>query len=106
MIALSYLTSAIFYINAAVDEGKSCSLDAVKSAITAGTIFDFLKAELGVDPISLIDKQQDRDKLLDLWQGLVEHMDEGRKAGVTRNGLCLMIAYLLETIQRHGERDL
>ena len=42
----------------------------------------------------------DKHQLLEEWKGLLNAVDAGRKFGVRRSGLCLLVAYLIEGIQR------
>lgn len=41
----------------------------------------------------------DRDEINDEWESTVNAVDEARKMCVDRNGLCLLVAYILEGIQ-------
>ena len=100
----SYLTCAAFSINGAAGSGKydDISIDDVKRAIGDGTVFEFLKTRLGHDvDLSLLEPSH-RKELLEEWQFLATDVDEGRKFFVDRGGLCLLVAYLLESIQRRA----
>jgi hypothetical protein len=99
---INMLTVTAFELNAAIDTGKhnDVSVDDVKRAIQGGAVFDFLEQQLGTDiDLSLLD-HDDRAELTREWLDLADAVDEKRKMGVRRNGLCLLVAYVLEGIQR------
>lgn len=76
------------------------TIDEVKQAIEGRTLFEYLEAQLGrqvEDPLSVLNAQ-DRYELLEEWMGLMSMYDQSEKLCVQRNGLCLLVAYLLESI--------
>ena len=102
---ITKLTFLGFYLNGALGSGKydEVSITEVKNQIEKGTIFKYLENTLGDDiDISAIDLK-DRQELLEEWEDLANAVDERRKLGVDKNGLCLLVAYLLEGIQRRKE---
>ena len=98
---VSLLTSVAFCINGAFGSGRNdnISIDEVKKRIKEGSIFDFLEETLGNDTDFSLLYGDDRAELVAEWRGLVANVDESRKMWVERNGLCLLVAYLLEGIQ-------
>ncbi len=99
---ISKLTYLAFHLNGALGSGKhdGVSVAEVKSRIEAGDIFSYLENSLGDDiDLSALD-EADRRELIDEWADLAVAVDECRKMGVQRNGLCLLVAYLLEGMQR------
>jgi len=103
---ITALTFIAFYLNGAMDSGRydDLSISEVKSKIEDGTIFDFLRKRLGSDiDLSILDKA-DEAKLLSEWQDFMAVINERRKMAIERRGLTLLIAYLLEGIQRRLPR--
>ncbi len=110
MINPTALTYTVFELNSALDTGKydDVSLDEVKGHIEAGDIFDFLDQRLGdnVD-LSLLDELA-RAAVSD---GLADICDcyggmERKKWGVENRGLCLLIAWVNELLQRGAVTDI
>jgi hypothetical protein len=99
---ITALTFIAFYLNGAMDSGRydDLSIAEVKLKIEGGTIFNFLRERLGNDiDLSILDKA-DEAELLAEWQDLLAAVNERRKMAVERRGLTLLVAYLLEGIQR------
>ena len=106
-IRITKLALLAFELNAALDTGKynNISVQEIKDQIDNGTIFDFLENNLHGDiDLSLHDKGT-RKMLLGEWQDLVWAVSAPRKFGVSNNGLCLLIAFLLEGIQRRQDNN-
>jgi hypothetical protein len=99
---ISQLTFLGFYLNGALGSGKydAISINEVKKRIRAHTIFDYLKDKLGSDIDLSALSPKDRQELNKEWEDLADAVDESRKMCVDRNGLCLLVAYILEGIQR------
>lgn len=98
---ISQLTFLGFYLNGALGSGQydDISIAEVKARIRDHTIFDYLKEKFGRDVDLSVLSPEDRRELNDEWEGLADAVDEARKFCVDRNGLCLLVAYLLEGIQ-------
>ncbi len=100
------MTYFAFNINGAIDKGTyEISVQQVKEALEQRRLFPFLEEKLGrsVD-LSLLDSIK-RGEIEELFLDLSLAVDERRKLDVEQNGLCLLIAYSLELIQRiapHG----
>ncbi len=101
---INILTQVAFEILGIIDSGEfsSVTIDAVKHGIEAGTMFDFL-ANAGGD-FTLLGAAE-RLELVSEWQSLLD-VNARRKFGVENNGLCLLIAFLLEGIQRRARSDI
>lgn len=99
---ISALTFIAFYLNSAMDSGRydDVSISEVKAEIEKGTIFSFLRNRLGGDIDLTILEPADEAELLAEWQDLLAAVNERRKMGIEKRGLPLLIAYLLEGIQR------
>lgn len=69
-----------------------------------GTIFDFLRQRLGNDIDLSILKKEDEAELLAEWRDFLAAVNARRKMGVEMRGLPLLIANLLEGIQRRLPR--
>jgi hypothetical protein len=88
-----------FYLNGALGSGKydDISIDEVKKRIRDRAIFDYLKMKLGSDiDITVLRPNAE-------WEDMSYALDEARKLCVDRHGLCLLMAYILEGIQRRIE---
>lgn len=99
---ITNLTLLAFSINGAVDTGQHdhITIESVGQHIEAGTVFSYLQDELKENlDLSMFDAAS-KDQLLEEWQRLLNAVDAGRKFGVRRSGLCLLVAYLIEGIQR------
>jgi len=106
-VRITYLTFLGFYINSAIDTGKydDISVSSVQNEIDAGTIFPFLRERLGTNiDLSIFDASKEQE-LLSEWQDMVGAINERRKMGIENKGLTLLIAYLLEGIQRRQDSN-
>ena len=94
-------TFLAFQLNGAACCGRydDVSIDLIKMHVEHGTIMEFLKERLGMDFDAGFLTPLDRMELLDEWMDMLGIV-ETRKFCVERNGLCLLVAYLLEGIQR------
>ena len=103
-VRLKQLTFLGFYLNGALGSGKydDISIEEVKAKIYDRTIFDYLDARLGMDVDSSHLSADDKQELIDEWSDMADVINESRKMCVERNGLCLLVAYLLEGIQRRA----
>ena len=104
---ITNLTFLAFYLNAALDTGNyaDLSLDVVGTAIDNGTIFDLLAKKLEGDiDLSIFDAAK-KAEIIAEWQDLRNAVSARRKFGVENNGLCLLIAYCLEGIQRRQDSN-
>jgi hypothetical protein len=99
---VTHLTFIGFYLNGALGSRKydDISIDEVKARLRDRTIFDYLNTKLDMDIDLSILSPEDRRELNDEWEDMADAIDESRKMCVDRNGLCLLVAYLLEGIQR------
>lgn len=99
---ISALTFMAFYVNSALDTGKyaDVSIDAVRAEIRAGTIFSYLEITLENDiDLSIFDWSM-RKALIEEWQDIEAATNIRKKFGIEKGGLTLLIAFLLESIQR------
>ena len=96
------LAVVAFGLTHALDTGwfGKVGVEEMKAKVADGTVLDFLTGEVGVD-LSLL-HNDDRAELLREWQTLADVVDEARKLGVERDGLCLLLAYTLEGMQQRG----
>ncbi|WP_133121951.1 hypothetical protein [Pleomorphomonas carboxyditropha] len=101
---ISTLTFIAFYFNSAIDTGRydDLSIEEVRWEIRFGTIFDFLAKKLDTDiDLSILDPEA-KVELLAEWQDMETAIPAGKKFGVENHGLPLLMAYLLEGIQRRA----
>jgi len=103
MVEIAMLTDLIFELNALIDQGLSIPLKEVKSLCEEKRIIEELERkfpfkETGLD-LSLL-KRGTREELDEIFYDMAIAIDERKKFGVENNGLCLLIAYAQEQIQR------
>ena len=104
---ITYLTFLAFFLNGAIDTGKynDIGLQEVADHVEAGTIFDFLQTRL-IDDIDLSTFEKEKQQELTIeWQDMLQAMNPRRKFLIENNGLCLLVAYLLEGIQRRQDNN-
>ncbi|WP_139348535.1 hypothetical protein [Chryseobacterium sp. JV274] len=88
-----------FYLNSLVDSGEFISLSEIKIEISKRTVLSFLKSKYEDKfDISLYTKAE-LETIEDFFNGLNDVVDEQRKMGIEKNGLCLLIAYCFEALQ-------
>lgn len=99
---LSQLTFIGFYLNGAQGTGKynSISIDDIKKELKKGTLFKYLEEKLGQDIDTSIFTDDEKVILNAEWFDFAESVNESKKMCVEKGGLCLLIAYVLESIQR------
>ncbi len=104
---ITNLTFLAFYLNSAIDTGKysDLSYDRVAREIEKGSIFPFLRNHLkdNID-LSIFDASKEAELLAE-WQDMLIAMSSRRKFGVENNGLCLLLAYCIESIQRRQDKN-
>lgn len=99
---ITKLTMLAFQLNGALGRGgvDDVTIDEVKAHCKDGSILTYLEERLSQEFDTSLLYNDDRAELIREWAELADHVDEGRKLCVDRNGLCLVVAYLLEGIQR------
>lgn len=99
---LSQLTFIGFYLNGAQGNGRydSISIDDVKAELEKGTLFEYLQRGLGQDIDTSIFTEEEKAALNAEWLDMALAINESRKMCVEKGGLCLLVAYVLESIQR------
>lgn len=99
---LSQLTFLGFYLNGAQGKNKYdyLTIDKVKEELGKGNIFQYLQEEMGVDIDTSVLSDEEKLKLNKEWLEISLGVDEGRKLCVDEGGLCLLVAYIFESIQR------
>jgi hypothetical protein len=99
---ISLLTFLGFYLIGPLGTGgyDDVTIEVIKREVRAGSIFDYLRGRIEFFDDSLLDND-DRAELLAEWRGMLD-VDQARKFNVDKNGLALLVAYLLEGIQRRA----
>ncbi|HFP7158503.1 TPA: hypothetical protein ACHKMI_004495, partial [Salmonella enterica subsp. enterica serovar Enteritidis] len=99
---LSQLTFLGFYLNGALGCGRydSITIEDIKSELEKGTLFSYLKKELGTDIDISVLTEKEKTHLNNEWLDMSLAVSERRKFCVERGGLCLLVAYIFESIQR------
>ena len=97
------LRALIWEFGALLDTGKhdDIAVDDVKRHAKAETISTFLIDRFGEEIDLGVMEPQDWTDLNAEWQGFANAIDEGRKLGIENRGLCLLLAY---TIQSYSDR--
>jgi len=98
---LNQLTFIGFYLNGAQGNGRhdSISIEDVKAELEKGTLFEYLQRELGHDIDTSIFTEEEKVALNAEWLDIALAVNESRKMCVEKGGLCLLVAYVLESIQ-------
>ena len=103
MVKITMLTYLTFELNALVDQGLSMPLKEVKTLCEEKRIFEELERRFPFKEkyldLSLL-KGEEREELENIFQDIAIAIPERRKFGIENNGLCLLIAYAQEQIQR------
>ena len=104
---ISQLTFLGFYLNGAQGNGRhgSISIEDVTRELEKGTLFPFLEKELGSDIDTSIFSDAEKAMLNAEWLDISIAVDESRKMCVEKGGLCLLVAYIFESIQRLNRQN-
>ncbi|QGM46273.1 hypothetical protein [Methylocystis heyeri] len=91
----------LWQLIAACDTGKydTLTLEEVKQHANAGTIGSFMVATFGQDCDFSIFEPSDWTNIGETWARIANAIDPSRKFGVDRKGVCLLMAYALESLQ-------
>ncbi len=104
-VSPSMLTYLLFELNSCVDGWGSdaLSIEQVKKHVASGDVFQFLSARFdGHVDLSLMDAQQIEILVRNLQDlELALGGQDRRKFGVEKSGLCLLLAWTVELLQRH-----
>ena len=98
------LTVIAFHLNRAIGSGQhdAITVDDVRQAVRTGIIFSDLRRKLGLDgDLSLMDADTEAELLAE-WQDMEVAVDLVRAFGIQRRGLSLLMAFLIEGIQRRA----
>ncbi len=99
-ITLTYLG---FQLNTALSTRKydHISIESIKGYIRSKSVFDYLIEQVEDLRISLL-TEDEKTELLEEWGDFIDCIDEKRKMGIENGGLCLLLAYVFQSIQdRH-----
>ncbi len=85
----------------ACDSGKydTLSLEEVQRHANAGTIASFMVEKFGRECDFSIFEPSDWTIIGETWGNIANAIDPSRKFGVDRKGICLLMAYALESLQ-------
>lgn len=91
---------------AAMDTGKydSVTFEEVHRHAEAGTIPAFLIDRFGSDLDLSMVEPQDWGVISENWASIANVVDARRKFGVENKGLCLLMAYTLESLQQSEKK--
>lgn len=92
-------TALFWAVGGLIDEGYTEDVDSIQAHIGDASLFEYLSQKYPGLDLSLL-SNDDRAALLRFFRALADTVDHGRKFGVRRNGLLLLIAYSMEGIQQ------
>jgi hypothetical protein len=108
MVNINRLTYLTFELISLVDSGKSMSVKETKKLCEEKRIFEELERRFPIKEayldLSLL-KPEMREEIATAFQDMALAIDEKRKFGIENNGLCLLIAYAQEQIQRENRKE-
>ncbi|WP_337043656.1 hypothetical protein [Emticicia sp. 17c] len=87
-----------FRINSLIDKGETLSLKETHKHIREKTLFAWLDKKYG--KVLDFGSYPDSIEIEEFFEGLSVAVDEGRKMGIYKNGLCLLVAYCFEALQQ------
>lgn len=102
---ITALTTIAFHLNRAIESERhdAISVEDVRHAIQAGTIFSDLRMQLGIDgDLSLMDAATEAELLAE-WQDMEVVADPLCSLSVEHRGLSLLMAFLVEGIRRRAQ---
>ena len=96
---ISHLTSIGFRLNHAIDKGlhKDISIEIIKEIITDKSLPEYLEKKLGCDVFEALTPTE-LNQLLEVWGAIIDCYTAG-DLNVSENGICLLLALVLDTIQ-------
>ncbi|NLP59399.1 hypothetical protein [Lutibacter sp. B1] len=93
-----------FYINSLVDEGETLDLNETHEKIRNKTLFKWLKEKFPEKLDISLYTEEELNAIESFFESISVAVDEDRKMGITKNGLCLLVAYCLEALQHNPEK--
>ena len=94
-----------YYFNSLVDSGEILDLEETHKIIKRKSLFPWLKHKFEdrVD-ISLY-SEKEINEIEEFFASLSSAVDEEKKMGICKNGLCLLVAYCFEGVQQRDVTD-
>jgi len=101
-MTVAHLALLGMQLNGLLDAGRygTITIDKVKDELDRGNIFAFLKEQFGDDIDLSLNNAQVRSEIVEQWRDMSRAVNERRKLFVGNDGLCLLVAYCFEGIQR------
>ena len=93
-----------FHFNSLVDAGESISLEETHSKIRSKSLFPWLKEKFGSSIDISLFLPKEIDEIEAFFESQSVAINERRKMGVEKNGLCLLVAYCFEAAQRESNK--
>lgn len=84
-------------LNMLLDHGEAASAEEVEDHLHDGTLFDWIEERFRLR-LLIRDRAYDRAMALGAFEALATTLAARRRFGVSRNGLCVLLAYSLEVI--------
>ena len=101
-------TNLAFWLNGAIDRGQRADLDQTHRRCLNGEAFDFIDSMLPWPDADLSLHKNDPNIVADInerFGSLANAIDHERKFMVKNEGLCLLVAYCIESIQQLVAHD-
>ena len=106
LVKINRLTYLTFELNGLIDQGYSLPLKETKTFCEEKKIFEELRRRFPFEKthldLSMLGEPAVIEELLNIFQDMAYAINERRKFGVDSNGICLLIAYAQEQIQREA----
>ena len=87
-----------------LDSGKydTLTVEEMKEKLRDDTIANYLKSQYPNADFSLIEPAE-WEYLISFWNEQADIINERRKMGVSNRGVCLLVGYTIEAVQRHPD---
>ena len=94
-------TGLIFTLNSIVDENEheDITFDNIRNALSSGDLINWLTRKFPKEDFTFLDKDSSRRITASIYDISIS-VEPSRKFGVTNNGICWLIAMIVELLQR------
>ena len=92
-------TSLGFYLNSLIDKGEFIELEETRDHIENKSLFSWLKKKYEYSMDISLYTSEELNEIIVFFEGLSNTEDEEKTFGVSKNGLCFLLAYCLEGLQ-------
>lgn len=89
-----------FHFNSLVDSGEFIDLKQTHQKIQDKKLFSWLKDKFGDRMDISLYTENELNEIENFFAALSWNVDEDRKMGISKNGLCMLVAYCLDGAQK------